>query len=251
MKETRDLWDAWSEDFQAAWNAETADGELPPAPIHYGPGYPEDRRLALLPEVEGAAVVELGCGGGQASVGFAREGAARVVGVDFSPAQLAHARDLRDAYGVDAAFLAGDVTALPVAGDAFDIAHSSWVYQQVRDLEGAFAEVRRILRADGVFVFAIPHPFYRLFDPETHEIERSYFESDPERKSIGDIDAEMTVFHRNIGEIHAALVDTGFHVDRLLEPGSSDPGEYRESMSHKPDLMAKIPPTLVVRAVPA
>lgn len=70
MRETRKLWDAWSEDFQAAWNAETGEGELPPAPIHYGPGFPEDERLDLLPDLTETAVIELGCGGGQASVGF-------------------------------------------------------------------------------------------------------------------------------------------------------------------------------------
>lgn len=248
MRETRDLWDAWSDDFQAAWNADAGEDELPPAPIHYGPGYPEDERLDLLPDVEGIDVVEVGCGGGQASVGFARRGA-RVVGVDFSTEQLRHAERLRDAYGVEAGFLAGDVTDLPLADDAFDVAFSSWVFQMVADLEACFAEVARVLREDGVFVFAVPHPFYEVFDPETGEIERSYFDATPERKSIGDIEADLTVFHRKVEEIHGTLVDSGFVVERLLEPGSDDPEEYRKQWSHEPDLMANVPPTLVVRAV--
>lgn len=248
MKETRELWNAWSEDFQADWNAEAGDDDLPPAPIHYGPGFPEDARLDPLPELDGADVVELGCGGGQAAVGFAREGAGRVVGVDLSTEQLAHARDLRDAHGVEVRFLAGDVTELPLAADAVDLAFSSWVFQQVPDLGRCFREVARVLRPGGAFVFAVPHPYYELFDPETGELDRSYFDDAPERKSIGDLEPALTVFHHTVGDVHRALVESGFVVERLREPGSDDPAAYREQWSHIPELMAKVPPTLVVKA---
>jgi len=251
MEETRDLWEAWSEDFQGAWEAETDDDELPPAPVHYGPGFPEDRRFDFLPDLDDADVLELGCGGGQASVGFAREGVDRVVGLDFSTEQLDYARRLREAYDVETSFVAGDVSDLPIADDAFDLAFSSWVFQMVEDLRAAFAEAARVLRPDGVFVFAIPHPFYEIYDPETRAIERSYFDSRRERKSIGDIDADMVVFHRTVAEIHRALTEAGFVVDELLEPGDDDPEIYREQWSHEPDLMALVPPTFVVRALPA
>lgn len=249
MDETRDLWNAWSDDFQAAWNADASEDELPPAPVHYGPGFPEDERLDFLPNLDDADVLELGCGGGQASVGFALEGTGSVTGVDFSTEQLGHANRLREAYGVDVDLVAADVSHLPLADDAFDLAFSSWVFQMVEDLRECFAEAARVLRPGGEFVFAVPHPFYEQFDPETGEVERSYFADDPERKSIGDHDADMIVFHHTVGEIHDALVDGGFVVERLFEPGSEDPAEYEEQWSHKPDLMSKVPPTLVVRAV--
>jgi len=248
MEENRDLWNEWSDAFQGAWNADTADG-LPPADVHYGPGWPEGERLDHLPGFEGRDVVELGCGGGQASVGFARRGAASVAGVDLSTRQLEHARRLAGLYGVDVEFLAGDVTDLPLAADRFDLAFSSWVFQMVEDLEACFAEAARVLRGGGTLFFAMPHPFYELFDPETGEIDRSYFDSDPERKSIGDLDPDLVVFHHRVGEIHRGLVDAGFVVDRLFEPGADDPDEYEEQWSHKPELMAKVPPTLAVRAV--
>jgi hypothetical protein len=59
----------------------------------------------------------------------------------------------------------------------------------------------------------------------------------------------MVIFHRTIGEIHETLVDAGFVVERLLEPGTDDPDEYEEQWSHKPALMKDVPPTLVIRAV--
>jgi 2-polyprenyl-3-methyl-5-hydroxy-6-metoxy-1,4-benzoquinol methylase len=70
--------------FSGAWNADTGEDELPPAPIHYGPGYPENNLLGPLPELEGTDVVILGCGGGQESVGFARQDTGSVTGIDFS-----------------------------------------------------------------------------------------------------------------------------------------------------------------------
>lgn len=248
MRETRDCWQAWSDDFQSAWNADTAEDELPPAPVHYGPGFPDDERLAFLPDLDGADVVELGCGGGQASVGFAQEATNSVTGVDFSTEQLHHARKLRDAYGVDAQFAAADVTDLPLADDAFDLAFSSWVFQMVGDLDACFAEAARVLRPGGTLAFAVPHPFYEQFDPEERELERSYFDDAPERKSIGDVEADLVVFHHTVGAYHRALVDAGFTVERLYEPGTDDPDVYEEQWSHEPELMALVPPTLVVRA---
>ena len=249
MDQHRRLWDAWSDDFQAAWNAETAAGELPPALIHYGPGFPEARRREFLPDLTGRDVIELGCGGGQASVGFARTPTDRVVGVDLSAVQLGHARELRDSYEADAEFVAGSVTDLPVGTTEFDLAFSSRVFQMVPDLGGAFAEAARVLRPGGRFVFAVPHPFYQVFDPETHDPVRSYFGDEPARKSIGGVDVDLLEFPHRIGDYHAALVDAGFVVDRLFEPGSDDPEYYEEDMSYKPALMANVPPTLVMRAV--
>lgn len=249
MTENRKLWDAWSDSFQAAWNAETAEGDAPPVPVHYGPGFPEEDRLDLVPEYEDGAVVELGCGGGQAAIGFALEGANSVVGVDFSASQLAHARQHRDAYGADVRFLAGDVSQLPLADDAFDLAFSSWVFQMVPDFQACAREAARILRPGGAFVFALPHPFYEMFDPGEQTLERSYFADDPEQKTIGDLEPEMTVYHHTVGDIHRALVESEFVVERLLEPGSDDPSDYEAQWSHKPDLMAQVPPTLVFRGI--
>lgn len=245
--ENRRLWDEWSDDFQALWNADTAEGELPPAPCPFTEDAPGGSHPDILPSVEGLDFVELGCGGGQASVGTAMEGADTVVGVDFSGEQLAHARKLRDLYGVDARFVAGDVTDLPFADDAFDVAFSGWVYQMVEDLDAALAEAHRVLRDDGVLVFDLPHPFYELFDPTERELERSYHA--PNRREIPineEYDAEMVVFDRTVSDLHNTVVDSGFDIRRMLEPGSDDPEEYDDDPleSTQPDLMALVPRNL-------
>lgn len=246
-RENQRLWDEWSDGFQALWNADTADGDLPPAPCPFTEDAPGGSHSEVMSSVEGVDFVELGCGGGQASVGTAMEGADRVVGVDFSPEQLEHARKLRDLYGVDARFVEGDVTALPFADGAFDVAFSGWVYQMVADLEACLTEARRVLRDGGVLVFDLPHPFYEVFDPAEHEIERSYHATGPREITVDeDYDAELTVFDRTVGDVHDAAVDAGFDVRRLLEPGSPDPEEYDDDPleSTQPELMALVPRNL-------
>jgi len=248
----RRLWNEWSDAFQALWNADTADGGVPPAPCPFAPDAPGGAHPDLLPSIAGVDVVELGCGGRQASVGTAAAGADRVVGVDFSAAQLEHARRLRDCYGVDVQFVAGDVTNLPLTDDAFDVAFAGWVFQMIADLDACLTEARRVLRPDGILVFDVPHPFYECFDPAAESLERSYHA--PDRRTIT-IDeaygADLVVFDRAVSDLHNALVDAGFDVRRVLEPGSDDPDDYDDEPldSSRPSLMAKVPRTLRFWAV--
>lgn len=277
MRETRAYWDAI-----APWFQREADV---PVGVHWGPGTPADDDLGLLPDVAGADVVELGCGGGQFGTALARRGAARVVGVDLSIAQLEHARYVAggevtdDDAGVDRGdsgsgddvadrapaavidddsgtiaadldLVAGDVAHLPLAADVADLAVSAYAFQWVPDLAAVFAEAARVLRPDGVFVFGIPHPFYTVFDPETGELDRSYFDDGPQRVAVDGVDADEVLHRRRLGDVHGALRAAGFVVDEIREPGSADPAEYEEVFSSDPGLMAQVPRTLVVRAEP-
>ncbi len=251
----RALWDDWSDDFQALWNAETDEGGLPPI---YSP-LPDADSLAdwqaeNLPEFEEMDFVELGCGGGQGTVGAAREGVGSAVGVDFSTQQLRHAVRLRNLYGVDARFVGGDVTDLPLGDGEFDLAHSGYVYFMVEDVEAAFAEAHRVLREGGLLDFEIPHPFHEQFDPETLELERSYHADGPRREKHDEVlHEDIVVFDRRLSDLHNALVDAGFAVKRITETPNHDvPGDYDEddvAPGTSRELLANVPRTLGFWAV--
>jgi len=179
------------------------------------------------------------------------EGAETVVGVDFSATQLEHARRLRDLYGVETKFVEGDVTRLPLADDAFDVAFSGWIVQMIEELDAYLTEARRVLRDDGVLVFDLPHPFYECFDPATESLERSYHDGGQRSITIDeDYDADLTAFDRKVGALHNATVDAGFDVRRIPEPGSADPDDYDDPLdSNRPALMAQVPRTLRFWAV--
>lgn len=209
-----------------------------------------DGDLELLDDVAGTDVLELGCGGGQCSVALAERGA-NVTGVDLSTEQLAYARDLADEREVSVDFVHGDVTDLGMFADGcFDVAFNAYVFQWVGDLDACFAETHRVLRPDGRLIFSMPHPFYELFDPETEVIEGSYFDTGRQVAVYDDLDADMVTYRHTVSGVYNALVDAGFRIERMLEPGTDDPDAYEEGPwgIHVPELMSKIPSTLVFDA---
>jgi ubiquinone/menaquinone biosynthesis C-methylase UbiE len=206
--------------------------------------------LGLLDDVDGADVLELGCGGGQCTVALATRGA-NVTGIDLSEAQLSYARNLADEHDVNIDFRQGDVTDLGMfENNSYDIAFNAWVFQWVDDLLACFEETHRVLRPGGAFVFSMPHPFYNVVNPDTHTVEESYF--DTGRHVIVDesTDANQVTYRHRVSDIHNALYDAGFDVEQMLEPGSSDPDDYEMGPweEYTPELMSKLPSTLIFRA---
>lgn len=238
-EEVRAWWDEVAAGFQA-------DIDLPVGVNWLGFG---DGDLELIGDVAGRDVVELGCGGGQCSVALADRGA-DVVGVDLSTSQLDYARELAAEHGVEVEFLQGDVTALPLADESVDVAFNAWVFQWVPDLSAAAVEAHRVLRPGGRFVFSMPHPLYEVVDPETHEVVESYFDAGRCVFDHEDTDADEVLYRHTVSEVYGAVVGAGFDVERLREPGSSDPEDYEDGPWGvvQPDLMAKVPTTLAVEA---
>ncbi|GAA0207747.1 class I SAM-dependent methyltransferase [Halobaculum roseum] len=249
-RENRRLWDEWSDTFQSYWNANTAEGELPPAPSPFDTDRAGGTDPDPLDSIAGAEYVELGCGGGQGSVGTARLGADAVVGVDFSREQLRHARRLRDFYGVDARFVQGDVTDLPLPDDAFDLASSEAAFQMIPDIDRALAEARRVLRDGGVFVLSLPHPLYEALDAESRTLEGDYLDTGPREVTVDDgYESTLVLFDRTVARVYNALRDAGFEVNRMLEHvtdpvAGSDPDE-----SDRPDVLWEVPRSVRFRAV--
>src|SRR6266705_6961357 len=85
-KANRDNWNATSKEYQSRHHAELEGDVLG------WPSMPPERELKILGgSVAGKAVLEIACGGGQSAVHLAKMGA-HVTAVDFSAAQLGHAR---------------------------------------------------------------------------------------------------------------------------------------------------------------
>jgi len=251
-RENRRLWNEWSDDFQAVWNANTADSDPPPAPSPFAPDAPGGPKPDVLESIEEKAYVELGCGGGQGSVGTADLGADTVVGVDFSGDQLDHARALRDFYGVDAQFVQGDVTDLPLASDRFDAASSEAAFQMVDDLDGALGEARRVLRDGAAFVLSVPHPFNEILDAETGTVEGDYFADSPREITIDeDYDATLQVFDRTVADLHGALEAADFDVRHVVEHQRHAVEHGDPEDSDLPEVLWRVPQSLRFWAVAA
>lgn len=212
--------------------------------------YPE--QVALLGDVAGKRLLDLGCGDGKELLEFARDGAV-VVGVDNSPRQLAAAQRAADALGLSCRLVLADLLRLPeeLLRGEFDIVFSSHVTAWIGDLEGWFSAAFRALKAGGVFLLAGGHPLSGYFGDaqrgKTHR--RSYFETGPfvfesrgaskEWNPAGDRRTAVE-WSYTLGETVTAVARAGFRITDLVERGDSAP---------KTGLPAGYPGVFIVRAM--
>jgi SAM-dependent methyltransferase len=110
--------------------------------------------LAPLREAGVRTVLELGCGTGHDAARLAAEGYA-VTAVDLSGEAIGQAQAR---FGPLATFLVADVTQpLPFPDEAFDAVMSNVAVHMFPDdvTRAVFAQVARLVRADGLFVFHV------------------------------------------------------------------------------------------------
>jgi len=103
-------------------------------------------------DLEGAKVLDVGCGGGILADNFARAGA-RVTGLDLSHASLVsadrHSRD--NSLEIDFVNATGD--SIPFGDSSFDIVVTSDFLEHVENLDGTVGECARVLRPGGLFMY--------------------------------------------------------------------------------------------------
>lgn len=113
-----------------------------------------ERTLERCRPIEGASVIDIGCGPGHYSVALARAGASRVLGLDFAPGMLKIAEEAAKAAGVAerCSFALGDFLAYPIP-DKFDYAVVMGFMDYVADPRPVIDRVLAIVRRRGFFSF--------------------------------------------------------------------------------------------------
>src|SRR4029077_14577265 len=170
----------------AAWDrhsaAYQAGAQLPTDVAHYGPDIGTEADYRLLGDLKGKRVLELGCGGGQCSIAFAKQGAT-AIGIDFSAEQLAFARRLCEREEVRVELRQGDLADLAfLRADTIDLAFSAYTFGYVEDLNRVFRQVHRVLKPNAALVFSLTHPASHLIDDDAEPpvlVRRSYFDRSP------------------------------------------------------------------------
>lgn len=115
---------------------------------------------AMLSDVAGLDVADLGCGTGRHALRLAERGA-RVTALDFSSGMIERAR-VKPGWD-ELRFIEHDLsTALPLADVSFDRVLSCLVLDHIADLASFFRECRRICRPDGFIVVSTMHPAMML-----------------------------------------------------------------------------------------
>jgi SAM-dependent methyltransferase len=122
-------------------------------------GAPEWPALcAMLPDLRGLGVLDLGCGFGWFCRWAREQGATEVLGIDVSEKMLARARaDTRDRAIV---YRQADMEHLQLAPASFDLIYSSLALHYIERLGDLLAQIHRALVPGGRFVFSAEHPVF-------------------------------------------------------------------------------------------
>ncbi len=177
--------------------------------------------LDLAGDVSGLQLLEVACGPGRVARELARRGAA-LTGLDISAALLARARAYEEAEPLGIRYLHADVTASGVLeGQVFDGVVCNYGLSDIDDLDGLLANVARLLRPAGWFVFSLLHPCFPGWDsdaPSSWPPDRGYYQEGWWLASNTGYRGRVGSSHRMISTYLNALTGHGLALDRAVEP---------------------------------
>lgn len=194
------------------------------AALVWGPEGWTEEDLALLGDVRGLDVLEVGAGAAQGGRWCTAQGA-RVVATDLSAGMLGVARRIDG--GMPAArrpaYVQCDGSHLPFARGSFDrVLTAHGVLAFVPDLVGTLREWARVLRPGGRCVFSVPHPVrWALPDVPGEEglrVTHSYFDRRPYVEETDDGVVTYSEHHRTLGDLVRGVAAAGLHLTDLVEP---------------------------------
>jgi SAM-dependent methyltransferase len=195
----------------------------------YNAYYERPATLSLLPHLRGWHVVDAGCGAGTYTEWLVSQGA-DVVAFDASAEMVRFTQQrVGDTARVLQADLGQPLTFLEQ--EAVDLVLSPLALDYVQDWHATFSEFYRVLRPHGYLVFSVNHPFFDYLDFQATD----YFATHAVHVEYGSLGAvQVPTFRRPLSAIVDPLVDTGFMLERLLEPRPTkafqqhDPTRYEE-----------------------
>jgi SAM-dependent methyltransferase len=204
-----DIWEThatwWQEAFTDGADAEYTEQIIPLAEEH----------------LAGAAdVLDVGTGEGQ--LARVATGARRVVGVDPARAQL----EVAGRRGGSPRYVRAEAACLPFPAGSFDAVLACLVFEHIEAVDEAIAEVGRVLRPGGRFLFFLNHPL--LQTPESGWIDdrildEQYWRIGPylvEDNSLQEVDKDVFIpfVHRPLSRYVNAMAAAGLFVRRMEEP---------------------------------
>ncbi len=215
------------------------------------------RVLALKP---GMKIIDIACGQGFFSREFAAAGA-EVVASDLAQSLITHAKKLSDnpAKRGSGALSAPTIRYYVAPADnlnftksgLFDAATIVLAIQNIKNIDGTFAEAKRVLKPGGKLIMVLMHPAFRIpghsswgFDDEKQEQYRrvdAYLSSQKAELLVhpGKKDSPKTTsYHRSLQDFSKALFKAGFSITRLEEwishkQSQSGPRQKTEDTSRK------------------
>lgn len=187
------------------------------------PEYEEQILPLAARELAGAQkVLDVGCGDGQVSRLAAKLGA-QVVGIDptWNCVSVANQRG-------GGVFARAGAAELPFADGIFDAVIACLVFEHIRDVDSAIAEVARVLQPGGRFCFFLNHPLLQTpnsgwIDDQFLDPPEQYWRIGPyliEDETIEEVEKDVFIpfIHRPLSRYINTLSDNGLLLERMEEP---------------------------------
>jgi SAM-dependent methyltransferase len=178
-----------------------------------------DPFLVPLREAQVETVLELGCGTGNDAARLAREGHV-VIALDLSSEAIEQARAK---FGASVSFLVSDIALpLPFPAGSFDAVMSNVALHMFSDsvTRLVFAEIGRVVRADGLFVFHVnalqDRPLRANALPIVRELEKDYVLEQTGQTMHFFADAYLRELLQDWREVHLEPVE-------IADPATGEP----------------------------
>ena len=209
--------------------------------------------LALLPDVKGLSVLDLGCGAGELCRRISAIGAKEVIGVDISANMLELAqKDIPT--GVS--FQNKPIEDLEFSREKFNLIVSSLAFHYIADLQELFQNIYGWLKPSGMLLFSIEHPVSTCSQGIHHgwvkdsSGEKLYwpldcYHQEGKRESHWFVKGVIK-YHRTISSIMNSLIKSGFVIKEVAEPVASE--EDKRTWPNLKEARRR-PPFLIVKAV--
>ena len=190
--------------------------------------------FAMLPDLRGKKILDIGCGMGQHAKQYSEMGAESVLGIDISEKMLEYARNHNSAENILYQRMA--VEDIGTMNDQFDLVTSSLVFDYIEDFGDLMRKIRRLMKDDAELVFSMSHPIVTAWDgvydryTRTETGERLYanlrnYCKEGFRK-VDWVVKGYERYHRTVSTLINAMIQAGFVIEECQEARLSD--EMRE-----------------------
>lgn len=206
----------WAADTADWWQREFTDG--------VDPEYTEQILPIIGDQLAGLGrVLDIGTGEGQVARMLRAQGA-DVIGIDPIAEMVAEASRRAPEIPVARAGAA----AIPLASESFDAAVACLVFEHIDDVDGAIAEVARVLRPGGTFLFLLNHPLLQTpgsgwIDDQILDPPEQYWRIGPylvEQATVEEVQKDVWIrfIHRPLSRYLNTLIANGLVLDEMIEP---------------------------------
>lgn len=173
----------------------------------------------IMPPLNGAAVLDLGCGEATIAPWLFEQGCQSYHGIDGSDNMIQVAQKRLE--NQENVLLERDyIEMFPYPEDSYDLVLSRLAFHYIEDLPSTFARIYGALKPGGHFVYSTEHPVITSNNvsgaaPRQDWVVDRYFQSG--QRKVQWLGSEVFKYHRTVEDHFLALQNAGFRILHLRE----------------------------------